>query len=184
MNKDYKSINNLWKDSEGYRYFGTLKLSSKIKYDGDDFIPLWEWINQLQQENKILKENAEHNDKVVDKVNWENQLLKKENKQLKDELKSKPDAQITLQDDKGNKFMVIQTERIDMQVELNKTIEKLFNNWNELKEYIKETKLKEFEKSYGKRYGKTFTQAEIIVCNMILDKMQELEQGSDSNVKD
>lgn len=47
-------------------------------------------------------------------------------------------------------------------------------------EYIKETKLKEFEKSYGKRYGKTFTQAEIIVCNMILDKMQEL-QGSDSD---
>ena len=39
---------------------------------------------QLQQENKILKENAEHNDKVVDKVNWENQLLKKENEQLKD----------------------------------------------------------------------------------------------------
>lgn len=39
---------------------------------------------QLQQENKILKENAEHNDKVVDKVNWENMLLKKENKQLKD----------------------------------------------------------------------------------------------------
>ena len=47
-------------------------------------------------------------------------------------------------------------------------------------EYIKETKLKEFEKSYGKRYGKTFTQAEIIVCNMILDKIREL-QGSNSN---
>ena len=43
-------------------------------------------IIQLQQENKILKENAEHNDKVVDKVNWENMLLKKENKQLKDKL--------------------------------------------------------------------------------------------------
>lgn len=39
---------------------------------------------KLQQENKILKENAENNDKVVDKVNWENQLLKKENEQLKD----------------------------------------------------------------------------------------------------
>ena len=38
---------------------------------------------QLQKEIKILKENAEHNDKVVDKVNWENMLLKKENKQLK-----------------------------------------------------------------------------------------------------
>ena len=39
-------------------------------------------INQLQQENKILKENAENNDKVI--VNWENVLLKKENEQLKD----------------------------------------------------------------------------------------------------
>ena len=38
---------------------------------------------ELQQENKILKENAENNDKVVDKVNWENQLFKKENEQLK-----------------------------------------------------------------------------------------------------
>ena len=43
-------------------------------------------IKQLQQENKILKENAENNDKVVDKVNWGNKLLKKENKQLKDKL--------------------------------------------------------------------------------------------------
>ena len=43
-------------------------------------------IEKLQQENKVLKENTEHNDKVVDKVNWENMLLKKENKQLKDKL--------------------------------------------------------------------------------------------------
>ena len=43
-------------------------------------------IIQLQKEIKILKENAEHNDKVVDKVNWENQLLKKENQQIKDKL--------------------------------------------------------------------------------------------------
>ena len=28
------------------------------------------------KENKILRENAEHNDKVVDKVNWENLKLK------------------------------------------------------------------------------------------------------------
>ena len=43
-------------------------------------------IDKLQQENKILRENAENNDKVVDNVNWENMLLKKENKQLKDKL--------------------------------------------------------------------------------------------------
>lgn len=40
-------------------------------------------IIELQQENKILRENAEHNDKVVDKVNWDNMLLKKENQELK-----------------------------------------------------------------------------------------------------
>lgn len=43
-----------------------------------------EEIRIMDKENKILKENAENNDKVVDRVNWENQLLKKENKQLKD----------------------------------------------------------------------------------------------------
>lgn len=37
-----------------------------------------EEIEELKEENKILKENAENNDKVVDKINWENQLLKKE----------------------------------------------------------------------------------------------------------
>ena len=43
-------------------------------------------LNCLQQENKILRENAENNDKVVDNVNWENMLLKKENEQLKNKL--------------------------------------------------------------------------------------------------
>ena len=32
----------------------------------------------LKKENKILRENAEHNDKVVVKVNWENLKLKKQ----------------------------------------------------------------------------------------------------------
>ena len=31
---------------------------------------------ELKKENKILRENAEHNDKVVDKVNWENLIIK------------------------------------------------------------------------------------------------------------
>lgn len=62
--------------------------------------------------------------------------------------------------------------------DLKQENKRLKDNWNKLKEYIDKTKFKEFEKSYGKRYGKTFIQAEVIVCNMILDKMQEIE-GSD-----
>lgn len=79
-----------------------------------------------------IKENAENNDKVVDKVNWENQLLKKENKQLKD-------------------------------------------NWNKLKEFIKD-KYVYYEKEtldffYGYKVG----------ILGIKDKMQEIEKGSDKN---
>ena len=58
-----------------------------------------------------------------------------------------------------------------------KAYEKLEDNWKKLKEYVEETKIKEFEKTFGKRYNKTFTQAEIIVCNMIKNKMKELERG-------
>lgn len=34
-------------------------------------------IERLNKENNILKKNAEHNDKVVDNVNWENMFFKK-----------------------------------------------------------------------------------------------------------
>ena len=37
----------------------------------------------LRKENKILRENAEHNDKVVDKANWENLKLKKQLEEYK-----------------------------------------------------------------------------------------------------
>lgn len=40
-------------------------------------------LQELKKENKILRENAEHNDKVVDKVNWENQSLKKQLEEYK-----------------------------------------------------------------------------------------------------
>lgn len=69
---------------------------------------------KLLQENRILKENAEHNDKVVDKVNFENQLLKKENKQLK--------AQIEEYQKALDETM---SEKMDIE-----------NNWNKLKEHI------------------------------------------------
>ena len=48
----------------------------------DTIVQLQQENQSLEKENKILRENAEHNDKVVDKFNWENQKLKEENKRL------------------------------------------------------------------------------------------------------
>ena len=44
----------------------------------DTIVQLQQENQSLEKENKILRENAEQNDKVVDKVNWENQKLKKQ----------------------------------------------------------------------------------------------------------
>ena len=61
--------------------------SKKAIYLIDDLIKhlfeLQQENQSLKKENKILRENAEHNDKVVDKVNWENQKLKKELEEYK-----------------------------------------------------------------------------------------------------
>ena len=62
-----EKCNPSWFDTEHYNIFDLIKENQSLK-----------------KENKILRENAENNDKVVDKVNWENQLLKKENEHLKD----------------------------------------------------------------------------------------------------
>lgn len=81
-------------------------------------------LDKLQQENKILKENAENNDKVVDKVNWENQLLKKENRELKTQIEEYQKA-----------LDETMSEKIDIE-----------NNWNKLKEWLNNFhKLSEFE---------------------------------------
>ena len=61
--------------------------SKKAIYLIDDLIKhlfdLQQENQSLEKENKILRENAEHNDKVVDKVNWENQKLKKQLEEYK-----------------------------------------------------------------------------------------------------
>lgn len=106
---------------------------------------------QLQQENKILKENAEHNDKVVDKVNWENMLLKKENKQLRDNIRQMDNS-------------------ID---KLQKQLIKEKDNWTKLREFI----VKEY-------YMYLPLEASTKSITILTDKMQELEQGIDINVKD
>ena len=62
-NKELKKYNNKLKHQ--YRLLEIRESALRYKYE------------YLKKENEILIENAEHNDKVVDKVNWENMLLKK-----------------------------------------------------------------------------------------------------------
>lgn len=120
----------------------TIKIGNQTFYDIAS--ELYDYIKQIEQENKQLKE-----------IIKENTILVKDEYGDYQECNIKP-------------------------LEMKQKYEKLKDNWNKLKKYIRKTKLKEFEKSYGKRYGKTFTQAEIIACNMILNKMLEIE-GSDSD---
>ena len=82
-----------FKDDDKVYYVNGGRCSGKVDKTINELV---DYINKLQQENqslkkenKILRENAEHNDKVVDKVNWENMLLKKENQELKKQLENK-----------------------------------------------------------------------------------------------
>ena len=71
MSKDGKKITL-------FKVFQELKELQYLLEIKNDYIKQLQQENQsLKKENKILRENAEHNDKVVDKVNWENQKLKK-----------------------------------------------------------------------------------------------------------
>lgn len=88
-----------------------------------------------------------------------------------------PIRELCSHSDKEDVYEYIYSLQQDKQ-QLQQKVNQLEDNWNKLKEYIRKTKIKEFEKAFGKRYGKTFTQAEIIVCNMLIEKMQELEGGS------
>lgn len=117
-------------------------------------------IKQLQQENKILRDNAEHNEKVVDKVNWEKQLLKKENNQLKNDINK-------LQKELNEENLQCSKYSIEFN-DLKEENQQLKDNWNELK----------------KLFNQKYYNGERIDIKDILDKMQELEKGSDSNVKD
>lgn len=139
-----------------------------------------EYIGQLQQENKQLKATLEMYENGV-YFSSENDKLKEENKQLKEQLLVTQDNEETFRLEMEDITQTLGLDEGALFDDVKAYAGSLKDNWNKLKKYIKETKLKEFEKSYGKRYGKTFTQAEIIICNIILDKMQELENRPNNN---
>lgn len=91
MNKE-KIINELSRISTptGFTPYGDYTLDDYTCDEILDYINEQEQENtNLKKENKILKENAENNDKVVDKVNWDNRLLKQALNEIRKKIKDK-----------------------------------------------------------------------------------------------
>ena len=113
----------------------------------------------------------------IEKIKNKFDELRNENKQLKEQLlvaqTNKETFRLEMEDITETLGLDENTLFDDVKVYARS----LKENWDKLKEYIRKTKLNEFEKSYGKRYSKTFTQAEVIVCNIIINHMQKLEEG-------
>ena len=67
-----------------YDYIKNLQQKIDLYENPDDMTLFYMWLDekskdkmkQLQQENEILKKNAEHNDKVVDKARWNEMIYK------------------------------------------------------------------------------------------------------------
>lgn len=140
----------------------------------------------MKDKFQILRDFANSNNKpnktiyqFIKEVLDMNSAYAKENQQLKEQLLVAQTNEETFRLEMKDITKTLGLDENTLFDDVKVCVKNLKDNWNKLKEYIRKTKLKEFEKSYGKRYRKTFTQAEVIVCNMILDKMQELE-GSDN----
>ena len=140
-----------------------------------------EYTYKTRENTKVFDINSNNGKLMYATVNEIVSPILEENKKLKEQLLVTQDNEETFRLEMEDITQILGLDEDALFDDVKAYARSLNDNWNKLKKYIKETKLKEFEKSYGKRYGKTFTQAEIIICNIILDKMQELEQGSDSN---
>ena len=128
-----------------------------FELDVIDWNSLFEYIDKLQQENKSLQSQLkakEEENKQLKAINKEYERLNKEN-------------------GRGFKITNVQEYNIDELL----SYKKYKDNWNKLKEYCKENTLcyevgdDENTKLIGSR----------IHGLNVLDKMQELEQGSDGN---
>lgn len=115
------------------------------------------------EENKILKENSYHNDKVVDKVNWENQLLKK---------------QIAILD-KTNKQLISKLDRYDAIVEERDELKKQLEEAQENIILLKASKpMLEYKKALEENQQKEF----IEYMNKTIEEL-ECEDVDDEEMK-
>ena len=115
-----------------------------------------------------MSEYIEMNDTPV--YNYQKDIIKEKGKVINDLLKRISDLEFEVEkQDKELEYLEkLNNANYQSFIETNKILIKL-------EKYINKTKLEEFEKEYGRRYGKTFTQAEVIVCNMILARLKILK---------
>ena len=128
----------------------------------------------LRHMNILLDDNFQKELLTIIK-NYEK--IQHENKQLKEQLLVTQTNEETFRLEMKDITQTLGLDEDTLFDDVKVYVRSLKENWDKLKEYIRKTKLNEFEKSYGKRYSKTFTQAEVIVCNIIINHMQELEEG-------
>ena len=147
-------------------------------------------ISKLQKENEILKDNAEHNAKAVDKINWENMLLKKENEELKSQLRGTThcfDEEEHKKLKEENKELKKQVEEIDRKLfftknELDMRQKSIDNKLNQQKEFINYLE-KEIEKATTNPYTKLseYGMNRIHIHKEILNKYREIIGVSNEN---
>lgn len=122
-----------------------------------------EYLKKWREDNKqhiqnYKKEYAKNHDSSFKKLQDKCKQLQQENKQLKTDME-------VLFNENSNK---------------EKVIIKQNDNWNKLKEFLKNTRKEnlEWDKEHNCEWKGYNAYSEL------LNKMQELEKGSDSNVKD
>ena len=128
-----------------------------------------EIVSPILKENKILRENAENNDKVVDNVNWENMLLKKENKQLKEQLLVTQTNEETFRLEMEDITQTLGLDEDTLFDDVKAYVRNLKDNWNKLREYL----IKEQARIVIEN-----TDEDEFVYTDLLNKMQKIE-GSD-----
>lgn len=123
----------------------------------EEFDDVKKAIFKMLKENKILKENSYHNDKVVDKVNWENQLLKKQIAILDKtniQLMSKLDRYDAIVDERDELKKQLTTYKIlhrDCKVDNLKNISKIEEMENQQKKFIEylENEINKWHNNYN-----------------------------------
>ena len=137
----------------------------------DVFMELFNEMINWKEENKILRENAENNDKVVDNVNWENMLLKKKYENAVADYESVMFEKEQLKE--RIKYLERSNDRReDTILEQRQEISDLEDNWETIKQYCLDEQIPEEYDEYN-----SYIEFSNSVYDNILNKMQELERS-------